>query len=165
MATPHQTIDRVGGWLSLVCAIHCAVVPIAVLLAALGVPVFGSLGVFDDPRFELGFSAAAVILAVISVGLGVRAGANHRPMLIGFAVGLTLILGSHVAPGPKWLSHLILVVGALTVARTHHRSRHSCADHQPGHAASAADGHHAVGPSPERPGDDPAAPASAPLLP
>lgn len=156
MATPHQTVDRVGGWLSLVCAIHCAVVPIAVLFAALGIPVVGSLGWFDDPRFELGFSAAAVVLVAISVGLGVRAGAERRPMLIGFAVGLALILGSHGVPGPEWLSHLILVVGALTVAYTHRRSlegRHSCADHQ------------LVGASPEQPVDDPAAPASAPLLP
>jgi hypothetical protein len=156
MATPHQTVDRVGGWLSLVCAIHCAVVPIAVLLTAFGVPVVGSLGWFDDPRFELGFSAAAVVLVAISVGLGVRAGAERRPMLVGFAVGLALILGSHLVPGPEWISHLILVVGALTVAHTHRRSlesRHRCDDH-PGVEAS-----------PEPRGDDPAAPASAPLLP
>ncbi|HLT38039.1 MAG TPA: MerC domain-containing protein [Enhygromyxa sp.] len=129
MTTPHQTVDRVGGWLSLVCAIHCAVVPLAVLLAALGLPVI-SLGLFDDPRFELGFSIAAVILAAVSLGLGVRGGADRRPMLVGFALGLVLIVGSHLTPGPEWFSHLILVGGALTVAYTHRRSlrSRSCCD-------------------------------------
>lgn len=145
MATPHQTVDRVGGWLSLVCALHCAVVPIAVLLAALGLPVI-SLGLFDDPRFELGFSFAAVILVAVSVGLGVRGGAERRPMVVGFALGLTLIAGSHLTPGPEWLSHLVLVAGALTVAHTHRRSlrSRSCCDQSE---------------------DDPSTPASAPLLP
>lgn len=151
MATPHQTVDRVGGWLSLVCAIHCAVVPIAVLLAALGLPVVDSLGLFDDNRFEIGFSLLAVVLVAISLGLGVRSGAARRPMIIGFAIGLALIGGSHLTPGPEWLSHLILVGGALTVAHTHRRSLESrrCDDH------SAS----------EHSGDDPSARASAPLLP
>ncbi|MFO7563555.1 MAG: MerC domain-containing protein [Enhygromyxa sp.] len=146
MATPHQTVDRVGGWLSLVCAIHCAVVPIAVLLAALGLPVLDAHGLFDDFRFELAFSLVAVVLVGISLGLGVRGGAERRPMVIGFSLGLVLIAGSHLTPGPEWLSHLVLVVGALTVAHTHRRSLKSRACCDQGE-------------------DDPATPASAPLLP
>jgi hypothetical protein len=122
MATPHQTIDRVGGWLSLVCALHCAVVPVVVLLAALGVPVASELAVFDDGRFELGFSVAAVIFVAVSLGLGQRGAVDRRPMLGGFALGLSLIAGSHVCPGPDWLAHLVLVAGASIVALTHHRS-------------------------------------------
>lgn len=146
MATPHHTIDRVGSWLSLVCALHCAVVPVVVVLAALGFPVAGSLGLFDDPRFELGFSFAAVILVAASVGLGFRGGADRRPMLVGFAIGLALIIGSRLVPGPEWLSHSVLVVGALTVAYTHRRSlrARSCCDDASGTASG---------------------PASAPLLP
>jgi hypothetical protein len=147
MATPHHTIDRVGSWLSLVCALHCAVVPAVVLLAALGQPVVGSLGVFDDPRFELFFSFAAVILVALSVGLGFRGGAERRPMLVGFAAGLALIGGSRLMPGPEWFAHLVLVAGALTVAYTHRRSlkTRSCCQ-EPG-------------------ADHPRTPASAPLLP
>lgn len=125
MATPHHTVDRVGSWLSLVCALHCAVVPAAVLLAALGLPVGGSLGWFDDPRFELGFSLAAVIFVAASLGLGVRAGAEWRPMVVGFAIGLALLGGSRLLPGPEWFGHLVLVAGALTVAYTHRRSMRS----------------------------------------
>jgi hypothetical protein len=113
-----------------------------VLLAALGFPVVGSLGLFDDPRFELGFSFAALILVALSVGLGVRGGAERRPMLVGFTIGLALLGGSRLMGEPEWLAHLVLVAGALTVAHTHRRSlrSRSCCD-------------------------DPAAPASAPLLP
>ncbi len=122
MPTPHQIIDRVGGLLSLACAIHCAVVPVVVLLAALGVPIAGELAVFDDGRLELGFSLAAVVFVGISVGLGWRGGVERRPMLVGFAVGLALIAGSRLAPGPEWIAHLILIGGALLLALTHRRS-------------------------------------------
>jgi hypothetical protein len=157
MATPHQTVDRIGGWLSLACAIHCAVVPVAVLLAGLGLPVLGSLSLFDDGRFELGFSLAAVVLVALSVGFGVRSGTlrTGRSMMIGFAIGLALIGGSHLTPGPEWLSHLVLVAGALTVAYTHRRSllERSC------------DVDHAASTTPVQHDQDPAPPASAPLLP
>lgn len=168
MATPHHTVDRVGSWLSLVCALHCAVVPAAVLLAALGFPVGGSLGWFDDPRFELGFSLAAVIFVATSLGLGVRAGAQWRPMVVGFAIGLALLGGSRLLPGPEWFGHLVLVAGALTVAYTHRRSMRSrsCEDphlHGPGEPArTQAEGR--VRAKSEQRGSD-HTPASAPLLP
>jgi hypothetical protein len=153
MATPHHTVDRLGSWLSLACALHCAVVPGVVLLAALGFPVVGSLGLFDDHRFELGFSLAAVILVAVSVGLGFRGGADRRPMVIGFAIGLALLGGSRLLPGPEWIAHLVLVAGALTVAYTHRRSLRSrdCCEPQ------------LLGPAEPRAGEHP--PASAPLLP
>lgn len=142
MATPHHTVDRIGAWLSLACALHCAVVPVLVLLAALGLPAVDSLGIFSDHRFELVFSFAAVIFVAASIGLGLRGGADRRPMLIGFVIGLALIGGSRLLPGPEWFAHLVLVAGALTVAYTHRRSlrSRSCCE-------------------------DPATPASAPLLP
>ena len=140
MATPHQTIDRVGGLLSLVCALHCAVVPVVVLLAALGLPVAGELATFDDGRFELGFTLAAVVFVAVSVGLGWRGLAERRSMLLGFGIGLALLAGSRLAPGPDWLAHLILVAGASTLAFTHRRSleaaRGCCEDKAA--AASAA---------------------------
>jgi hypothetical protein len=123
MASPHQSIDRVGGWLSVICAVHCAVIPVAVLLAALGVPVAAELAVFDDGRFELGFSLIAVVMVAVSLGLGTRgAKVDRRPTRLGFGLGLGLIAGSRVAPGPEWLAHLVLVAGALLLAYTHRRS-------------------------------------------
>ncbi|HVH97291.1 MAG TPA: MerC domain-containing protein [Enhygromyxa sp.] len=167
MATPHHTVDRVGSWLSLACALHCAVVPAAVLLAALGFPVVGSLGLFDDPRFELGFSLAAVIFVAASLGLGVRGGAERRPMVVGFAIGLALLGGSRLLPGPEWFGHLVLVAGALTIAFTHRRSlrSRSCCDPEllgPEPARPHAEGR--VRATSEQRGSDPT-PASAPLLP
>lgn len=140
MATPHQTIDRVGGWLSLVCAIHCAVVPAVVLLAALGLPVASELTLFDEGVFELGFSIAAVILVAVSV-LGWRGGVDRRPLALGFALGLSLIVGARLTPGPEWVSHLVLVAGASTLALTHRRSlraARSCCAEPSRTAASAA---------------------------
>lgn len=121
MSTPHQNIDRVGGLLSLVCAIHCAAVPVLVVAAALGMPVADQLLALEDERVELGFSLAAVVFVTISVGLGWRQ-AKRGPMLAGFAVGLALLVGSRLVPGPEWVAHLALVAGALTLALTHRRS-------------------------------------------
>lgn len=168
MTTPHHTVDRIGSWLSLLCAVHCAVVPVVVLLAALGFPIVGSLGLFEDHRFELAFSLTAVILVAASVALGLRGSADRRPLVIGFVLGLVLLGGSRLLPGPEWIGHLVLVAGALTIAYTHRRSlrsRDCCEPHshgptEPGHT-------HAEGrmrtPSDQRAAE--ATPASAPLLP
>jgi hypothetical protein len=124
MAKNH-TIDRVGGWLSLICAIHCAVIPVLVLLAGLGAPVVDELAGFDDERLEIGFSVAAAVFVVASVGLGWRHGAIRRSLLIGFGVGLALLAAARLTPDPEWLAHLLLIGGALTLAYTHRQSLRS----------------------------------------
>lgn len=145
MATPQETTDRIGGWLSLACAIHCAVVPILVLLAGLGAPVAGDLALFHDARVELIFSIAALVFVAGNVALNWREASGRRTMFIGFAIGLALILGSRVTPGPDWLAHVVIASGALIVALTHRQSLRS---------------HRSPDCCPE-----PASPASAPLLP
>jgi hypothetical protein len=85
-----------------------------------------------------------------------------RSMIVGFSLGLALIGGSHLTPGPEWLSHLVLVAGALTVAYTHRRSLLERCDDD--HAASTTLGQQ-LGQRGEQHDEDPAPPASAPLLP
>lgn len=145
MATPQETTDRVGGWLSLACAIHCAVVPVLVLLAGLGAPIAGDLALFHDARVEIGFSIAAVVFVAVNIALSWRDASGRRTMFMGFGIGLALILGSRVTPGPDWLAHVVIATGALIVALTHRQSLRS--QRNPDCCS------------------EPASPASAPLLP
>jgi MFS family permease len=147
MATRQQTIDRLGGWLSLACALHCALGPALLLLAGLGAPVAKELELLEDGRVELGFAIAALLFVSLSVALRLRdpGTEGRRPMFAGFAAGLVLIFGSRVVPGPDWLEHLLLISGALILATTHRRSLRAARE-----ALCCA---------------DPAAPAPAALLP
>ena len=67
---PHPLLDRLGATGSLVCAVHCAVLPLAIaLLPSLGIAVW--LG--DD--FERGFVAFATLLGLFTLAWGYR---RHR---------------------------------------------------------------------------------------
>lgn len=69
--THHRSlIDRFGAAGSLLCAIHCALLPVAIaVLPSLGLAVLGSQG------FERAFVAFATLLGVFSVVWGYR---RHR---------------------------------------------------------------------------------------
>lgn len=67
---PRSLLDRFGAAASLLCAIHCALLPLAIaLLPTLGLAVLGSQG------FERAFVAFATLLGVFSVAWGYR---RHR---------------------------------------------------------------------------------------
>ena len=91
---PHRSLlDRIGATGSLVCAIHCAVLPLLIAtLPSLGVAVWLGEG------FEQGFVLFATLLGLFSVVWGYR---RHRAvralglLLPGLAV---LWLGAYYAP-------------------------------------------------------------------
>jgi hypothetical protein len=61
----HAFLDRIGATGSLLCAVHCALLPVAIAaLPALGV------GLLADHRVEVGFIAFATVLGASSLVLG-----------------------------------------------------------------------------------------------
>ena len=63
----HHLLDRFGAAGSLLCAIHCALLPLAIaLLPALG------LGIFQSDAFEAAFIAFATCVGLFSVVWGYR---------------------------------------------------------------------------------------------
>ncbi|MGV8940900.1 MAG: MerC domain-containing protein [Lysobacter sp.] len=63
----HRLLDRLGAYGSLLCAIHCALLPVVIaLLPALGLMSMGS------DRFEQAFVAFATLLGVFSLAQGYR---------------------------------------------------------------------------------------------
>lgn len=66
----HHWIDSLGSVGALLCAVHCALLPIALAL----LPMFG-FGILASPAFELGFVFFASTLAAASLWHGYR---RHR---------------------------------------------------------------------------------------
>ena len=66
---PHRVLDRLGAMGSLLCAVHCAALPL--VLAVL--PAVGAT--LANPTFEIGFVAFACVLGATSLILGYR---RHR---------------------------------------------------------------------------------------
>lgn len=109
------TGDRIGAFGSLLCALHCALLPLLVaLLPALGL---GGAALVD---FDQGFTVFATLLGITMLGYGYR---RHRAFRAWFVLvpGLALIwAGSFTALHTHSLAHsLVMVAGGLLVAAAH----------------------------------------------
>lgn len=108
--------DRLGAIGAFICALHCALIPVALAL----IPTLG-LGLVAWHGAEIGFSVLATVLAITSLVLGYR---NHRAyhawLLV--APGLALIWGSLLYPPlhASVLPHAIaMTVGGVLIALAH----------------------------------------------
>lgn len=107
--------DRIGAFGSLLCALHCALLPLLVaLLPALGL---GGAALVD---FDQGFTVFATVLGVTMLAYGYR---RHRAFRAWFVLlpGLALIwIGSFTALHIHSLAHsLVMVAGGLMIAAAH----------------------------------------------
>lgn len=132
-----NVVDRVGATASLLCAIHCMLLPF--VLAAL--PLIG-LGFLAGHTFERVFVTCAALLAAFSIVMAYRQhGRPHALLLMvpGIALlitGIAIDLDAHVA-----IHTACVVSGGLLVASAHvtnlvlaHRHRHSTCTHCPAHS-------------------------------
>lgn len=89
-AKPKGLLDRLGATGSMLCAVHCAALPLVLAIA----PAIGAG--FASPTFEIGFIAFASLLGLTSLILGYR---QHR-------VGRALLL---LVPGIALLWSAVLI--------------------------------------------------------
>ena len=130
--------DRFGATASLLCAVHCAALPLLLgILPALG------LGFLADHGFERGFIAFASVFATSSLILGFRR--HQDPRAFGLLVPGVALLVAGVACDPAAIGlHAMLVAsGGVLVALAHlvnQRLLHAHAEApRCGHSRSAAD--------------------------
>jgi len=106
-----RTLERAATWLSLACAVHCLVMPLAMSV----MPLLGASGISDlSPRAELLLS----VLVVASAGAGVFWGyRRHRDVrvVIATATGLVAYLVGHLFED-SWPGMALAVLGALVLA-------------------------------------------------
>jgi hypothetical protein len=110
-----ETGDRVGMAGSLLCAVHCALMP--VLLAAL--PALG-LGGFSLVDIDQGFTIFATLLGVTTLAVGFRRHRAFRAWLV-LIPGLSLVwIGSFTALHDHSIAHtVVMVAGGLSIALAH----------------------------------------------
>lgn len=117
MTRPPSWLDRLGAAGSLLCAIHCALLPVGLaLLPSLGLALW-----FDD-GIERGFVAFATLLGILSLVWGYRR--HHALRALGFMVpGLALLwLALLYAPlhDARNVAHaVVMTVGGTLVAVAH----------------------------------------------
>lgn len=107
--------DRVGMWASLLCAVHCALLPLALaLLPTLGLGVLGRVDV------DQAFVVFATVLGVAMLALGYR---RHRAFAAWWLLlaGLLLVWSNaFTSLHDHSLSHaLMMVTGGVLIAAAH----------------------------------------------
>lgn len=107
--------DRIGATASLLCAVHCALLPFVLAL----LPLIG-LGFLADHRFERVFVACAAALASVTIFTAWR---RHRrlhalfllmPGIALLLAGIVIDIGAH-----EWLHTALVVCGGVLVASAH----------------------------------------------
>jgi hypothetical protein len=126
---PRRHLDLAGGWASLVCAVHCALLPIA--LAAL--PGIG-LELLDNPLFDRAFAVSVALFGLVVLGSGLCA---HRLRLVALLYGIAVALlctGAFVMPAgtDAVVRGVVLAAGGSCMALAHFVNRggirrHGCA--------------------------------------
>lgn len=114
-------LDRMGIWLSGLCAVHCVLSVVLVASLGLGGLGFGGQFLLNPAIHEIGLVLAFAI-GVVSLGFGVMRHGRLAPLLIG-ATGLLLMalaIASHHGVGEAALT----IAGVSLVAIAHIRNLH-----------------------------------------
>lgn len=108
-------VDRFGALASLLCAVHCALLPVVFgILPALG------LGFLADHVFEQMFVSFAIVLASISLLYGLRKHGSYRAFASLVPGIVLLVIGVLVGADHSNIWHAALVsIGGTLIAISH----------------------------------------------
>lgn len=105
-------LDYIGFSASLLCALHCAILPILLSLSS-----FSSLAFLENPFIEGAILLASLGLAATSLGYSfLKHHQRKRALVVGSAGFVIIIVGQFFGPGVKTV---FLVLGAIVVATSH----------------------------------------------
>ncbi len=99
-------MDRIATGCSAACAVHCAITPVVLPL----VPV--AFGRVLGPGLEWGFVSVSLLLGTVSLGHSYRAVHRDIRPLIGFVIGLVIILLSSKVLPERWVAAELTAVAA-----------------------------------------------------
>jgi hypothetical protein len=106
-------LDNVGMTASILCAIHCAVVPLIITT----LPLIG-LGFLANPWFEWGMIIFAVFIGFYAIGISyVRSHHKVLPLLLLLA-GFAVIIAGHLFV-TDWHEAIVVPIGGLLIATAH----------------------------------------------
>jgi hypothetical protein len=117
--------ERAAVFLSLLCAVHCLLLPVAMAV----LPLLGVGGLLFSEGTELALGAFVVISALLGLAWGYRRHRDAR-FVLATLTGLALYLVGHGFEH-SWLGLLLSVIGALSLAASSFlgmRAAHHCED-------------------------------------
>lgn len=109
-----MSLDSIGIGASLLCAVHCAILPLVLTV----LPLLGS-HVLENEKLEYGLLSFSFAVGCFSLGRGYFR--HHRrvmPLLI-FATGFALLLGGHFGVAGGYWEPAIIFAGAAGVTGAH----------------------------------------------
>lgn len=108
----HRRLDHLGIGLSLLCAIHCAFLPL--ILSSL--PLLG-ISFLANPYWEVGMISASFLVACYSLFNGYKRTKTKKPLII-LTIGFLFIMAakSLVGEEQEWF---LMVAGGLLIAIAH----------------------------------------------
>lgn len=106
-------LDNIGMTASVLCAIHCAIVPIIIT----SLPLLG-LGFLSNPWFEWGMITFALAIGVCAIGVTyIRRRHSLLPIFLLIA-GFLIIIAGHLYI-TSWREAIIVPIGGLLIAAAH----------------------------------------------
>lgn len=111
----HHQLDHLGIGMSLLCAVHCSVLPIILTLT----PLVG-LKFLTNNYVEIAIIVSSLMLACFSLAKSYRVHSNKWP-LIRVCVGFSSIALGHFFAGPN-IEWIFLTFGGLIIASAHWRN-------------------------------------------
>lgn len=106
-------VDNIGMTASILCAVHCAVVPFLIT----SLPLLG-LGFLANPWFEWGMIIFALSIGVYAIGLSyLRTHRRILPLIL-LIIGFLIIIAGHLYVR-SWKEALIVPLGGLLIAYAH----------------------------------------------
>ena len=113
-------LDVLGIGASLLCAVHCALLPVLITL----LPLLGA-HMLENEKLEYGLMASTFVLGCLALFRGYHH--QHRlllPLLL-FLAGFAGLLLGHYAVPPVW-KPVVITAGALLITIAHIWNLHKC---------------------------------------
>ncbi|HZY36814.1 MAG TPA: MerC domain-containing protein [Mucilaginibacter sp.] len=109
----NSKLDNAGMTASILCAVHCAIVPLLITV----LPLAG-LGFLANPLIEWSMIIFALVIGTYAIGLSYLR-SHHRPLpLVLLAAGFVVIIAGHVLV-QGWREAIVVPIGGLLIATAH----------------------------------------------
>ena len=106
-------LDNIGMTASVLCAVHCAIVPLVIT----SLPLLG-LGFLANPWIEWSMISLALVIGIWAIGLSYFR-THRRPLpLVLLIIGFLIIIAGHLYI-TSWREAIIVPIGGLLIATAH----------------------------------------------
>jgi len=116
-------LDALGIGASLICAVHCAVLPVLVTL----LPLLG-LRMQGNDKLEHALLAGTFIIGCVALLRGYFRQHHRLQPLLWFLAGFAGLLLGHYSVPPAW-QPVVIAAGAICIIIAHIRNLHKCRMH------------------------------------